>query len=88
MGTITTGTWNATTIDVSHGGTGATSFTANCAILSGSTTTGAFTTRAITNNTSATAVTASTNLITANTLYYHKGNSNIVTVGTITSGTW
>lgn len=42
----------------------------------------------ITNNTSATAVTASTNLITANTLYYHKGNSNIVTVGTITSGTW
>jgi hypothetical protein len=44
--------------------------------------------RAITDNTSATAVTASTNLITANTLYYHKGNSNIVTVGTITSGTW
>lgn len=56
--------------------------------MSGSSTTGAFTTRAITNNTSATAVTASTNLITANTLYYHKGNSNITTVGTITSGTW
>lgn len=44
--------------------------------------------RGITNNTSAVAVTASDNLITANTLYYHKGNSNIVTVGTITSGTW
>lgn len=46
------------------------------------------TSRAITDNITATAVTASTNLITANTLYYHKGNSNIVTVGTITSGTW
>ena len=33
--------------------------------------------RGITNNTSATAVTASDNLITANTLYYHKGNSNV-----------
>ena len=50
--------------------------------------TGAVSLRAITNNTTATAVSASTNLITANTLYYHKGNSNIVTVGTITSGTW
>ena len=66
------GTW-----PVSIGGTGATSFTANCAIISGSTTTSALTTRAITNNTSATAVTASTNLITANTLYYHKGNTNL-----------
>lgn len=28
LGTITTGTWNGSTIDVAHGGTGATSFTA------------------------------------------------------------
>ncbi len=46
------------------------------------------TSRAITNNTSATAVNATTNLITENTLYYYKGTSNIVTVGTISSGTW
>ena len=44
--------------------------------------------RNITNNTSKTAVTASTNLITANTLYYHSGNSNITTVGTVTTGVW
>ena len=88
VGTITSGTWQGTTVAVNHGGTGATSFTANSVIMSGSTTTAALTTRAITNNTTATSVTASTNLITANTLYYHKGNSNITTVGTITSGTW
>jgi len=46
------------------------------------------TSRAITNNTSATAVSTTTNLITENTLYYYKGTSNIVTVGTISSGTW
>lgn len=75
------GTW-----PVSLGGTGATSFTSGRALIGSGT--DAVTTRAITNNTSATAVTASTNLITANTLYYHKGNSNITTVGTISSGTW
>ena len=88
VGTISTGTWQGSTIGVEYGGTGATSFTANRVIMSGSTTTSALTTRAITNNTSAQAVTASTNLITANTLYYHSGNSNITTVGTIGSGTW
>ena len=75
-------------LPVVNGGTGTTSFTANSVIMSGNSTTAALTTRAITNNTSAIAVTASTNLITANTLYYHKGNSNITTVGTISSGTW
>lgn len=75
-------------LPVANGGTGISSFTANSVIMSGNSTTAALTTRAITNNTSATAVTASTNLITANTLYYHKGNSNITTVGTISSGTW
>lgn len=65
-GDITSGT-----LPVNRGGTGAASFTANRAIISGSTTTGAFTTRAITNNTAATsAITGSTNLLTMNTLRY------------------
>lgn len=74
------------TLSVGCGGTGATTFTAGAALIGNGT--GAIQTRLITNNTFATAVTASTDLITANTLYYHTGNSNIVTVGTITSGTW
>lgn len=58
-----------TNLSVSQGGTGVSSFTDNSAIISGSTTTGAFTTRAITNNTStAGAISASTNLVTMNTL--------------------
>lgn len=73
-------------LSVEDGGTGATTFASGAALIGNGAS--AFATRAITNNTSATAVTASTNLITANTLYYHKGNSNITTVGTITSGTW
>lgn len=74
------------TLPVARGGTGATTFTSGAALIGNGT--GAIATRSITNNTSATAVAASTNLITANTLYYHKGNSNLVTVGTVTSGTW
>ena len=70
LGTIDTGTWNGTTIDVGHGGTGVTSFTANSIIMSGSTTTSALTTRAITNKTSATAAATGTNIPTMNTLYY------------------
>lgn len=61
------------TVTVGHGGTGATSFTANSVIMSGSSTTAALTTRSITNNTSASAITASTNIITANTLAYWNG---------------
>ena len=65
------------TLGVANGGTGATSFTANSAIISGSTTTGAFTTRAIKNNTSATAAANnSTDLITQNTLYYATASIN------------
>ena len=74
------------TLPVTRGGTGATTFTSGEVLIGAGT--GAITTKSITNNTSVTAVTASSNLITANTLYYHKGNSNIVTVGTITNGTW
>lgn len=58
------------TLSVAQGGTGATSFTANSLIISGSTTTSALTTRAITNNGSATAVAAGINIPTMNTLYY------------------
>lgn len=67
------------TLPVGQGGTGASTFTANSAIISGSTTTGAFTTRAITNNTAtSTALTANTNLITANTLRYHTNRTTSV----------
>lgn len=86
VGTITSGTWKGSTIGVAYGGTGATTLTSGAALIGNGT--GAIQTRSITNNTSKTAVTASTNLITANTLYYHSGNSNLTTVGTITSGTW
>lgn len=74
------------TLPVAEGGTGKDALTSGYALIGNGT--NAVDLRAITNNTSATAVTASTNLITANTLYYHTGNSNIVTVGTISSGTW
>ena len=86
FGTVSAGTWHGSTISVSYGGTGKTTLTSGYALIGNGT--NAISLRAITNNTSATAVTASTNLITANTLYYHKGNSNITTVGTISSGTW
>lgn len=74
-------------LGVANGGTGASSFTANSVIMSGSSTTGAFTTRAVTNNTSASAVTANTNLITANTLAYWTGSSNLTTCSQGTFGT-
>lgn len=42
VGTITSGVWNGTAIDVSHGGTGDTSFTAYSVICAGTTSTGNF----------------------------------------------
>lgn len=84
-GTTTAPGWTQY-LSVSQGGTGATTLTSGQVLIGNGTS--AVTTRAITNNTSATAVTAGTNLITANTLYYHTGNSNITTLGTITTGTW
>lgn len=80
------GYFSSDVLPVSHGGTGRSTLTSGSALIGNGT--GQVSLRSITNNTTATAVTASTNLITANTLYYHKGNSNIVTVGTISSGTW
>lgn len=41
VGTIVTGVWNGTTVDVAHGGTGATSETAYAVICGGTTSTGA-----------------------------------------------
>ena len=63
-----------------------TAITANSAVVTDANK--KLTARTITNNTTATAATTSTNLITENTLYNHTGNSNITTVGTISSGTW
>ena len=71
--TSANGALNWGTLPVAQGGTGATSFTANSVIISGSSTTAALTTRAITNVTSG-AVTASTNLVTANSLVAHVAN--------------
>ena len=85
---ITTGQWKGTEVSVAYGGTGATSFTANSVIMSGSTTTGAFTSRGVTDITSAGNPTANDNIITANTLLNFQGTSNITTVGSIISGTW
>lgn len=68
--TGTSGTVTSGTLPVAAGGTGATSFTANSLIMSGSTTTAALTTRAITNNTSNAATTTGTNIPTMSTIYY------------------
>lgn len=61
-------------LPVANGGTGAASFTANCVVMSGSSTTAALTTRAVTNNTSSTAIAANTNIPTMNTIYYGLNN--------------
>jgi hypothetical protein len=42
VGTIASGTWNGTAVDVAHGGTGNTTFTAYSIIAAGTTATGAF----------------------------------------------
>lgn len=79
-------------LSVVNGGTGATTFASGEALIGNGA--GAIGTRAITDNTSPTYITASTKLITANTLAYWNGayntsgNSRIIRVGTITGGTW
>lgn len=62
------------TLPVSNGGTGATTFTSGAALIGNGT--GAIATRSITNNTSATYISASSNLTTANTLAYWNGAYN------------
>lgn len=73
-------------VNVAHGGTGQTTLTSGYALIGNGT--NAVSLRAITNITTAGTITSNTNLITANTLNNWKGTSNIVTVGTISSGTW
>lgn len=59
------------TLSVAKGGTGATTFTSGAVLIGAGT--GAVTTRAIQNNTSASAVTANNNIITGNTLAVWNG---------------
>lgn len=63
------------TLAVANGGTGLTSLTSGAALIGNGT--NGVSLRSITNNTTATAVTANTNLVTANTLYYHTGSTGI-----------
>ena len=72
------------TLPVAQGGTGATSFTANSVIISGSTTTSALTTRGIKNMTSAgnlgwTSNSTDNTILTTNTLAYWNGRYNSTT---------
>lgn len=75
LGTVTTGTWNGSTVDVAHGGTGATTFTSGAALIGNGT--GAVTTRSILNNTDVGALKSTwsndTSLATINTLAYWNG---------------
>lgn len=74
LGTVTTGTWNGSTVNVAHGGTGATTFTSGAALIGNGT--GAIGTRTIKNNTSVTNLgwtSGDTSLINSNTLAYWNG---------------
>lgn len=79
-------------LNVANGGTGKTSLDSGKALIGNGT--GAVNLRSITNNGSATYITKSTNLITANTLgnwtgaYDSNNNSNIKYLGTIGKGVW
>ena len=70
LGIVTSGTWSASTIEVNKGGTGVTSLTANSLLMSGTTTTSAITTRAISNVTANATITSGTDIPTLNTIYY------------------
>ena len=100
LGTITTGTWNATAIGVTYGGTGVTSWalgnilygsgTNTTSVLAGNTTsTKQFLTQTGTGAVSAApawGTIALTDISTA--LSTWTGSTTITTVGTISSGTW
>lgn len=63
------------TLSVEKGGTGLTTLTAGSVLVGNGT--GSVSLRSVTNNTVATAVSANTNIVTANTLYYHTGSTAI-----------
>ena len=79
-------------LTVSNGGTGRTTLTSGQALIGNGTNQVNF--RAITNNETLTYISASDNLVTANTLknwngaYDNNGNSSIQCLGTISKGTW
>lgn len=94
LGTITEGVWQASTLDVPYGGTGVKSFTAGEVLIGDGT--NPITTRGITDLTTEGTITADNNLITGNTLVNYvsnlmknyTGQTNITSVGTITTGIW
>lgn len=84
IGTVTTGTWNATVVTGTYGGTGVNNGTKTITLGGNFTTSGAFTTTlTVTGNTNVTLPTSGTLVNTAVTTL-----SSLVSVGTITTGTW
>lgn len=78
---------NTETISVAHGGTGKTTFISGAALIGNGA--NAVTTRGITNNTStSTAISASTNLVTANTLRYAINRTSSVAAANTSYGTY
>ena len=67
VGTITTGTWSASTIDIAHGGTGLTSVGTNGQVLSSNGTSIAWTNPAATGITSINGITSGTQTLTVGT---------------------
>ncbi|MFC1802230.1 hypothetical protein ACFLY7_02200, partial [Patescibacteria group bacterium] len=82
LNTISSGTWNGSTIGVGYGGTGLTSYTQGNLIYADSTSSLAGTTTANLKTTLA------LNSVENTALSTWGGTSNITTVGTIGSGTW
>ena len=90
VGTITTGTWNATTIGATYGGTGINNGS-NTITLSGNVSTaGAFTTSGAFGLTLTTTALTSVTLPTSGTLVNTAVTtlSSLASIGTITTGTW
>jgi hypothetical protein len=84
LGTITTGTWNASVIPSAYGGTGVNNSTSTITIGGNVTMSGAYTfTGTLTANTAVTFPTSGTLVNSAVTTL-----SSLASVGTITSGTW
>jgi len=79
LGTVTTGTWNASVIGAAYGGTGVANNAANTITFTGNYSLGL----TLTANTSVTLPTSGTLVNTAVTTL-----SSLVSVGTITTGTW
>jgi hypothetical protein len=86
LGSITTGTWNATTIQVPHGGTGLSTSPANGQLLIGNGTN--YTLQTITGTSGQIDITNGSGSITINIDAGYVGQTSITTLGTITSGTW